>query len=343
MNKNFEMNHMKVFIVGGTGFLGYYATLEFLRRGHSVSTLSIPDVELGSWFPKDVKVDYGDIFKMSRDELVKVFQGFDAMVYAVGPDDRVTPKAPAYQFFHERLVEACTRVVVGARDAGVKRCVILNSYFAYFDRLWPDKHLADHHPYIKCRVEQAASTIEAGAGAASGKMDVMILELPYIFGLMPGRVPLWKDILVARLEKMNPVMYTTGGTNMISVEHVGEAIVGAIENGKHGERYPIGDENISWKEMLRIFLKAMGTPLKKIVTIPAFLGALYGKKQMKDDAKEGKEAGLNHKKLFKDIQAKFLYFDPTPSVLALKYKLGGIRESIEKTIRACVVPKQLIK
>lgn len=38
---------MKVFIVGGTGFLGYYATLEFLKRGHEVDTIALPDIPLG--------------------------------------------------------------------------------------------------------------------------------------------------------------------------------------------------------------------------------------------------------------------------------------------------------
>jgi len=68
---------MKVFIIGGTGFLGYYATLEFLRRGHEVTTMSIPDVQLGSWFPeKQVKVIYGDVFAMNEAELIKMFQNF---------------------------------------------------------------------------------------------------------------------------------------------------------------------------------------------------------------------------------------------------------------------------
>jgi hypothetical protein len=43
-------------------------------------------------------VKYGDIFKMTDEELVDVFKGYDAMVYAVGPDDRVTPKALLISF-----------------------------------------------------------------------------------------------------------------------------------------------------------------------------------------------------------------------------------------------------
>jgi hypothetical protein len=38
------------------------------------------------------------------------------------------------------------------------------------------KKLAEHHAYIKCRLEQAECTIKAGGDS----MAVMILELPYI-------------------------------------------------------------------------------------------------------------------------------------------------------------------
>ncbi|HME52322.1 MAG TPA: NAD-dependent epimerase/dehydratase family protein [Candidatus Lokiarchaeia archaeon] len=322
---------MRIFIVGGTGFLGYYSTLEALRRGHEVSTISIPDVDLGEWFPKEVEVRYGDVFEMSHKQLVETFTDYDAMVYAVGPDDRVTPKAPAYEFFHKRLVDYATRVVVGARDSGVKRCVVLNSYFAYFDRIWPELHLQDRHPYIKARVEQADSVIREG----DGEMDVMVLELPYIFGTMPGRVPLWKDILVERLKKMNPVMFTTGGTNMLAVEHVGEAVVGALERGKHGEHYLVGDVNMAWKDMLALMLQAMGAK-KKIVTIPTSLAAIYGRNLKMKEAKEGKEMGLDPTKLMQDIQGRFLYFDPTPHAEALGYGRGGIEDAITKTIKACL-------
>jgi nucleoside-diphosphate-sugar epimerase len=324
---------MKVFIVGGTGFLGYYATLEFLRRDHSVSTIAIPDVTLGSWFPVDkVKIDYNDVFKMSSEDLVKFFKGFDAMVYAVGPDDRFVPKAPAYDFFHERLVNSCTKVVNAAREAGIKKCVVLSSYFCYFDRIWPERHLSEHHPYIKVRNEQAESVIAAG----QGKMEVMTLELPYIFGEMPGRVPLWKEALYDRVKNMHPIMYPKGGTTMITVEHVAEAIVGAVENGKHGMRYPVGDVNMEWKEMLTIMFETMGRKAPRVITIPTFLGEWYGNHDRKKDFKLGKESGLHHGKLFPDIQSQKCFIDPTETIAVLKYNRGGVKEAIITTIKACI-------
>lgn len=323
---------MKVLIVGGTGLIGYYTALEFLENGHKVTSLSFKDIDLGDWYPKKIKVHYGDVFKMTDNEYIKLFKGHDAIVYGIGPDDRFVPDAPAYDFFYDKLVMHPTRMAAAAKKAGVKKFVVLNSYFAYYHRLHPEKNLMERHPYIKCRVEQADSIIDTGGD----EMDVCVLELPYIFGAMPERVPLWKDVVVDMLVSMKTVFYPKGGSIMISVENVAKAIYGAVMKGRHGTKYPIGDENKDWNSMLEIMLDALGTP-KKIVNIPCFIVKLYGIKHKRDYAKQGKEMGLDPVKLMKDIQCEYLYYDADElSRKELGYGGGDLEESIRKTIDRCL-------
>lgn len=321
---------MRVFIVGGTGLLGYHAALEFLRRGHEVETAAIPDIPLGDWFPKQIRVHEIDIFASTGRRRTRLFKGFDAMVYAVGPDDRQTPPAPAYDFFHERLVEGCGRVVAAAREAGVRRCAVLGSYLAYFDRLWPEQRLAAHHPYIRCRAEQAERVFAEGGGS----MRVSVLELPYIFGVMPEREPLWKQVLLDRLVKMPVVLYPAGGSAMISAKHVGEAVVGAIVHGKHGHCYPIGDENLSWDEMLGLMLQTLGID-KTVYHLPPIAGGLLGRGLRVVESLRGLEHGLDHEHLIRNLMSAKLYVDPAPSAKALRHGRGGVREAIVETTRAC--------
>lgn len=321
---------MRVFIVGGTGLLGYHAALEFLRRGHEVQTAAIPDIELGAWFPREIRVHEADVFSLGPRRCARLLEGFEALVYAVGPDDRHTPPAPAYDYFRARLVDGCGRVVAAAREAGVQRCTVLGSYFTHFDRLWPHKRLAAHHPYIRCRAEQAERVFaEGGRG-----MRVSVLELPYIFGVMPGRAPLWKHVLVDPLRRMPVILYPQGGSAMISAAHVGEAIVGAIERGAHGRSYPIGDENLSWDEMLGVMLRTLGID-KTVHHIPSGVGALFGRWRRRAEARRGRENGLNYELLFRDVMSEYLYIDPAPSVRALRYGQGGVRDAIAETTRAC--------
>ncbi len=322
---------MKVAVIGGTGFLGHHAVLELLRRGHQASSLSLRDVALGAWHPREVPAVFGDVFAMPRAELVPLLHGHDALVYAVGPDDRIVPPAPALDYFRDRLVLACAKVISAARDAGVRRCVVLGSYFAHFARAWPQLRLAEHHPYIRCRLEQEDAAIAAGGDA----MVVCVLELPFIFGTAPGRVPLWEHVLIDHLRGPWPVMFPRGGTNMISVQHVAEAIAGAVERGRHGARYLVGDENLSWRQMLSIMLQAMGRR-DRVLTIPTVFATWFGRLTKWRQALSGREAGLNPAMLFQDLLAQETCFDPVPAAAELGHGRGGLAEAIRETVHACM-------
>lgn len=325
---------MKIMICGGTGFLGYYTALCALKDGHEVASFSLDDVDLTGWYPKEIKVQHGDLFTMSEEELVELFKGYEAMIYAVGPDDRITPAKPSYDFFHQHLVEDASKVFRAARKAGVKKSVLFNSYFAYFDRVYPEKKLAVYHPYITARVEQYERII---AESNNGEMAVMTIELPYIFGHVTGREPIWKEVFIERFFKGKTVMFPKGGTSMIACEHVGEAAYGALIYGKHAERYPIGDENHTFLYMLETMQEGLGTN-KKIKLVNKKLCAFGAQFIQKADEKKGLQPGLNMKHLMLDIMGDEMYI-PEEITAKLSEELhfgrGGVKESIIDAMKVC--------
>lgn len=323
---------MKIIICGGTGFLGYYTALAAIEDGHEVASLALPE-EGFDWMPKEIKRFTTDLFTATEEELIPFFEGYDALVYSVGPDDRVTPQAPSYDYFHERLVEHCAKVLRAAEKAGVKKSVVYNSYFAYFDREYPEKKLAVYHPYIRCRVEQAERCIQQAK-----TMEVCMLELPYIFGSMPNRIPLWRDVYLERFFRAPVIAFPRGGTTMIGVNAVGQAGLGAVLYGKHGGRYPIGDENHPFRFMLEAMREGLGIPKKPIMQFSAKICAMGANSIAKKDAKEGKQAGLDMKHLMLDIMGEQLYIPE--EVIAQNCELfhiqrGGVREKILETMHAC--------
>jgi len=320
----------KVLIIGGTGLLGYHASLELLRRGYEVTVLALPDIELKEWFPEQITVIHKNVFTISNDELCKHLDGFYSLVYAMGPDDRTVPDAPADLFFKEKLVQTSARVFEAARCAGIKRAVLLGSYFAYFHRKWPHLNLDKKHPYIRARIEQTKAVLVA----SGSEMETMILELPYIFGTMPERMPLWKEVFFDRLLKMNPVFYPDGGTSMICVENVAEAIAGAIAHGKAGARYPIGDTDIRWKEMFTIMFNAIGVR-RRIIHVPHWMAAPAGMVMTRRNRKNGKESGIHLKHVFKDILSRDFFLEAVHSADVLGYGSGNVRAAIAKTAKAC--------
>jgi len=324
----------KIMILGGTGFLGYYTALAALKKGYEVGSISVDDINLKGWFPSEIKTQFGDLFSLDEDKLAEMMKGYDYMVYSVGPDDRVTPPAPAKAFFFDRLVTACAKCFRAAEKAGVKKAVVYNSYFNYFNTLYPDAHLAENHVYVAARVAQGKILNEQ-----KKNMEVVVLELPYIFGSMPERMPLWKGVFLDRFAYNKKIIFfPKGSTSMIAVEHVGEAGVGAIEFGKDGAYYPVADENHTFNWMLdEMMIGAMGKK-RKIINPAGWVCGLGAKSIINKDKKEGKEAGLNLQKVMTDIMSKDMVI-PQEEIDRVCNELhigrGGLAESIHTMVQRC--------
>ena len=328
----------KLMIIGGTGFLGYYTAKLALSKGYEVGSISILDddlvnKDLDSWYPKEIKNTLLDVFSASEDELVELLKGYDYMIYSVGPDDRYTPKAPSFDFFHFRLVDYVAKAFRAAERAGIKKAAVYNSYFAYFDRRYPEMKLAEKHPYVRCRVEQARVLNEQ-----KKNMEVVVLELPYIFGSMEARLPIWRNVFLDRyVNGKKTVFFSKGGTTMIAIEHIAEAGIGAIEYGKDGERYPIGDQNKSFKWMLEYMSQCKGVK-KKVVLPPTWMCVMGARAIQNKDKRKGLEGGLDYGLVMKEVMSINLVIEPElmDKINAeLHISRGGLEEAIQKTMDRC--------
>ncbi|WP_062109099.1 NAD-dependent epimerase/dehydratase family protein [Bacillus niameyensis] len=318
-----------VFILGGTGLLGYHTTQELLNRGYHVSTVSLPPMPAAELLPSDVECHLGNINEMSDDQVLDLLKGKDMFVYAAGEDERVVPDAPAAHYFYKANVLPTQRMARLARVAGVKRFVLYGSYFAHFAEKWTDLDLkSEAYPRTRLLQEQVAFL------EGEGQMDVMSLRLPYIFGLMPGRVPLWKMFL-PQIQGKDFVPVLGGGTAMVTVKQVAQATVGALEHGKHGGKYAISDTNMKHAEFFQMIADVLGQKDTVIQAVPI--------EQMKpamaqldsQTAEAGKEHGI-HLATTADIQSRDAYIDPNDTMPILKYEKDDVKAAIIETIKACL-------
>jgi nucleoside-diphosphate-sugar epimerase len=321
---------MKVFIIGATGFLGYHATRIFLERGHQVATVSLPPMPEADLLPAEVDCTLADINEMTDSQLSDLLKGFDAVVFAAGRDERIAPEAPAWDYFKKHNVDSCSRVITLAAGAGCTRGVVLGSYFAHFDRLWPEYELSKHHPYIRSRVMQAEEAIKAGGK----RMDVMILELPYIFGNIPGRIPLWKSVLLDGFYERKSIAFMGGGTAAVTARQVGQAIVGAVEKGQGGKCYPVGGENITFAALYRKLADNMGLENKKLKKIPKWLIKIVFRRITKAEVASGHESGADHVRMA-DIYYRNTFIDPKIAGDALGVEKDDFEAALGETVRAC--------
>jgi nucleoside-diphosphate-sugar epimerase len=323
---------MRVFMIGGTGFLGYHALKELLARGHSVATVALPPMPADGLLPPRVDCRLGDAFKMGDAEILRFMEGSEGFMYAAGLDDRVILPKPAYPKFREANVDQCLRLLRLARKAGARKAVVFGSYFTYFDRIWPELRLTEHHCYIRSRAEQR----EAVLAESRDGMETVVLELPYIFGTMPGRKPLW-TFLIDILRGMGPVVLypkRRGGTAMVTVRQVATAAAGALERGEGGRSCPIGGVNMAWAEFIPLLLEAMGSP-RPFVHLPKSLYELGNARMARDHEKRGLEAGLDLVRLA-DIMYRYAYIDPAGPMSQLGYGPDDVRAAIRETVAACL-------
>lgn len=250
-------------VLGGTGLLGYHTTLELLRRGYGVTTLSLP-LPGASFLPDEVDAQWGDVTAMTDDEVRALLRGKHAVFSAIGADERTTPAAPAAAFFYRANVLPTQRLARLAREAGVRKFVLYGSYTAEFAEQWPDLDYRGRNGYPRTRLAQEEVAYLEGDGA----MDVMTLRLPYIFGLVPGQRPLWQMFLDIVAGQEGPVAVLPGSTSSVTVGQVAQAAVGAMEHGEHGGRYPINAYDLSYAEFHRMCCEALGRDPEDVVVVP---------------------------------------------------------------------------
>ena len=322
---------MKICIIGGTGLLGSQGAKELISRGHHVKAIALPPLPEGAVLPPEMEIEYGNYLEMNDDEIRKMFDGCDGFVFAAGVDERVEGPAPIYDLYKKYNIDPIYRLLKIAKECGIKHTVVLGSYFAYFAKARPQMKLTEYHPYIRSRIDQE----NAAMSFADDDFSVAVLELPYIFGTQPGRKPVWV-FLVESIRKMPGVtMWPKGGSTMVTVKQVGQAIAGAIEKNKGGNCYPIGYYNLTWKEMLGICHKYLGCPGKKIITIPDWMYAMAGKNIVKQQRKQGIQGGLDMVK-FTELQCSNQFIDKEQGCDFFGVEPDDIDKAIGDSIKLCV-------
>jgi dihydroflavonol-4-reductase len=233
------------FVTGASGFVGANLVRALLGRGWRVRALvrgAAPSLD-----GLDVELIRGDVF---RPDLAAMMRGCDAVFHL----------AAAYSLWHRdretvlRANVAGTRSVLSAaRAAGVPRTVHTSSVAAIGVR--PDGAQADEayqsplndlvgtykrSKYLAEREARAA--FEAG-------QDVVIVNPTTPVGPWDAKPTPTGEIIVRFLRGRMPA-YVDTGLNLIDVRDVAAGHVLAFERGASGERYILGNENLTLRDLL---------------------------------------------------------------------------------------------
>lgn len=322
----------KILVLGGTGLLGYSTVAQLVPAGYEVVSLALPPMpteDLFAPFGDAVTSHLGDVTTMSDEELLTLLDGVHGVMYAIGADERTVPPAPASRSFYEANVLPTQRMAALARRAGVAKFVVYGSYFAEFAERMPELGLAEQgYPRMRLLQEQVAFA------EGDGVMDVTSLRLPYIFGTMPGRMPLWRMFVDQIVGKDVFPAHPGGVTAAVTTRQVGQAAVGAMERGEHRHTYALGGYNLSHQEFYKRIVAALGQQTQvPLVPFEAIEPTL--RQADEQAAANGLEHGI-HMVLAGRARALDLGLDPEPVRAELGYGEDDVLAAIDETLAACI-------
>ena len=226
---------MKVFVAGGTGFVGGHLTTELRLRGHEVILLNHSDsvvAEMGVTF---VKGDVTDPASYSP-----AIKGCDAVINLVG----IIREFPAKGMTFERLhVEATASMVSASQHAGVLRYLQMSALGTRLDAV------SGYH-----RSKWRGEEIVRGSSLAW-----TIFRPSLIFGPKDAFV----NMLAANL-RLAPIMPTMGDGNYrlqpIHGADVARCFADALEKPETaGQTFQLcGEDRLTYRELLDLIAEAMG-------------------------------------------------------------------------------------
>ena len=238
---------MRVFVTGGSGFVGGNLVELLVAEGYEVRALVRPSSSQTQLRDLPVEIIYGDL---NDPDLDRSMRGCEAVFhvaahYSLWQRDR--------ELLYHSNVAGTANVLACARRAGVKRTVYTSSVAAIGVR--GDRVLADetYQSPIESLVgdykkSKFLAEREAVKATAAGQ-DVVIVSPTTPIG--PGDIKPTPtgDIILRFLRRQMP-FYLPTGLNFIDVRDVARGHLLALEKGRSGERYILGHQNLSLKELL---------------------------------------------------------------------------------------------
>ncbi len=264
---------MNVFLTGATGFLGSHVARVLAEQGASLRLLVRPTSNLKNLEGIKAETVTGDL--RDRPSLEKAMSGCEA-VFHVAADYRLWVTDPNEMY--RSNVEGTRTILEAAGKNGVKNVIYTSSVatigFTRNGRPADEDSpvsLADmigHYKRSKFMAEQIA--LEAGRSG----MRVITVNPTTPVGEQDIKPTPTGRIVVDFLKRKFPA-YVETGLNLVDVCECARGHVAAMEKGRSGERYILGGENLTLKQILDRLAAISGLP-SPAVKLPYFVAYLAG-------------------------------------------------------------------
>ena len=253
---------MLAFVTGATGFVGSHVARALAAQGADLRLLVRSGSDLRNIQELQAERVMGDL----RDavSLKKAVAGCD-VVFHVAADYRLWVRDPDEMY--RSNVEGTKAILEAARESKVRRVVYTSSVATM--GFQSNGHLANEEspvslanmigPYKRSKYMAEELAIRAGKSG----MDVVVVNPTTPVGERDIKPTPTGRIVVDFLKKKFPA-YVDTGLNLVDVAECAQGHIAALEKGRSGERYILGGENLTLKQILDRLADITGLPSPKI-------------------------------------------------------------------------------
>jgi len=318
---------MKTLVTGATGLIGSSLVRELVKDGVEVKVMVRENSDTRNIDGLDVEKAFGDI----RDgESVKAaLQGCDTFYQAAALYVFWTPDS---KVLYDINVEGTKIALNAALEQGIEKVVYTSSIAAVGSsglnklanedtefNLWDT---GDH--YIRSKY---LGEVEAKKFCEKG-LPVVIVNPAGVIGVRDIKPTPSGQIILDVLNKKMPA-YMDGGMNFVDVEDVARGHILAAQKGRIGERYILGNENLSLKDFFILIGQVSGiAPPRFKVPYSAALAMAYMYQLGANITRKPPvitPAGVR-------MAIKYTYYDVSKAVNELGFPQTPIKTTVEKAV-----------
>ena len=254
---------MTVLVTGAAGFIGSAVVRALLAKGAAVRVFVRPSSDPGNLADLPVERSFGDL--RDRTSVDRAVSGCEA-VFHVAADYRLWVPHP--REMRANNVDGTRNVMEAAGEAGVRRIVYTSSVATLglpsageaADEDTPATEADMIGPYKQSKF--AAEALVRAMVAERG-LPAVIVHPSTPIGPWDRRPTPTGQIIVEAASGHMPA-YVDTGLNMVHVDDVAEGHLLALEHGKPGERFILGGDNLTLKEILVQIAEVTGRPAPRI-------------------------------------------------------------------------------
>jgi dihydroflavonol-4-reductase len=318
---------MKTFITGATGFIGASIVRELLKDGREVRALVRKGSDTSNLTGLDVELWQGDL--RDHEGLGQGLKGCNVLYHAAA-DYRLWTRDPAEMY---RInVDGTTAILEAALNNGLSRVVYTSSVGTLGNpgdgtsgsETTPVTlvDMVGHYKKSKYLAELAAEKFVARG------LPLVIVNPSTPVGPMDIKPTPTGKIIVDFLNRKMPA-YLDTGLNIIAVEDCARGHVLAEQKGAIGQKYILGNANLTLREIFAVLAEITGlsAPKVRLPYMPILLAAYIneGLSKITGRAPLIPLAGVQ-------MAAKFMYFDPSRAVLELGLPQTPVREALQRAV-----------